>query len=67
MNTTTKTTYEIHKLTGSTLVDASGRGYGNESAGCVAKARSLESAERKLSDFQDTCPLNSYEIREVQK
>jgi hypothetical protein len=60
----TKTTYEVHRLTGSTLIDASGRGYGNESAGVLSRHRTRQAAEREAARLRRVSPT-PVEVREV--
>ncbi len=58
--------YEIHNLTGSTLIDASGRRTGNESAGRVSTHKTREAAERALERLRKISPAGPrMEIREV--
>lgn len=64
--TTTKTLkYEVHRLTGSVLIDGKGRATGNESAGVVGRHRTLEAAQRRVEELASIgidSPRN-YEIR----
>lgn len=64
--TMSKTTYEVHNLTGSTLIDGDGRATGNESAGVVSRHRTREAAERAAAAYRRACPLGKpVEVREV--
>lgn len=57
--------YEVHRLTGATLMDASGRPCGLESAGVVSRHRTREAAERAARAYRRDCPLaGEVEIRE---
>jgi hypothetical protein len=66
---TTKTSslkFEVHRLTGSTLSDGSGRSMGNESAGVVGRHRTIEAAQRRIDELSSIgidSPRN-YEIRD---
>jgi hypothetical protein len=58
--------FEVHKLTGSVLVDANGRPQGMESAGVVATYRTLEMAEReacRLSRLGNGINRGRYQVR----
>jgi hypothetical protein len=56
--------YELHKLTGSVLVDANGRAYGNESSGVVSRHRTVEAAEKAGDKLrEDYIP---FEIRDAE-
>ena len=54
---------EIHRLTGSILIDRDGRGMGNESAGVVSRHRKVYAAARKMRQLR-TDSWTRYEARE---
>jgi hypothetical protein len=59
-----KTTYEVHSLTGSVLIDGDGRQCGNESAGVISRHRTLAAAQRKAASMRH--PMRpAVEVRKV--
>jgi hypothetical protein len=59
--------YEVHKLTGSMLIDGDGRVTGPESAGAVSRHRTREAAERERDRQNKTGMGARYEVRPARK